>query len=485
MMKLPRTSLVWRLYAVGVAQLLLVAVAAIGIGIALARFPPHGDIQAAIARLKPLGDQPAELTKALAALRTHQSLLVSVYDADRKLVATNIEPPLLVPKWGPEAPDAKDQQGHELDATPRDFPLGPPPEPPRFGGPRMPPFFGHGHFGHPPGPHRGPPEIFMRFELGQREGILIARFEHPKPSLVPQLLTLVTGLLVVGLGAFFTTRWIARPLEHLSQAASALGRGELHARAHLQRGDELGEVGRAFNEMADRIQHLLLAEKELLANVAHELRTPLARIHVALEIATEGDAEAVRTFLAEIAVDLSELEVLIDDVLTATRFELTDGKLPAAGFALHREPIAPELLGRRSVERFRARHPEQKLELELEPELPLVDADPVLFRRVLDNLLENAHKYSLEGDRHIELRLTRREGAVCFEVQDHGLGISAEDLPRVFDAFFRGERSRSRDTGGVGLGLTLAKRIVEAHGGTIDVTSSPGAGTCVRVALPA
>ena len=104
--------------------------------------------------------------------------------------------------------------------------------------------------------------------------------------------------------------------------AVSLGQGDLRVRSELERNDELGEVARAFDEMAERIQKLLQAEKELLANVAHELRTPLARIRVALEIAGEGDAETARVSLAEIAVDLAELEALINDVLTAARFEL-------------------------------------------------------------------------------------------------------------------------------------------------------------------
>jgi two-component system OmpR family sensor kinase len=114
----------------------------------------------------------------------------------------------------------------------------------------------------------------------------------------------------------------------------------------------------------------------------------------------------------------------------------------------------------------------------------MVHADPMLLRRVLDNLLENAHKYTPDPEAAIELVATRDGDSVVYEVRDKGVGISAEDLPRVFTAFFRGERSRSRETGGVGLGLTLARRITEAHGGTIDVSSQVGVGTQVRVRVP-
>ncbi len=235
--------------------------------------------------------------------------------------------------------------------------------------------------------------------------------------------------------------------------------------------------------MAERIQTLRRAEKELLANVSHELRTPLARIRVALDIAGEGDAETGRVSISEIGVDLAELEALISDVLTAARLELADGRAPASGLRAPQRADRAAALRDRACERFRTAHPRGPLDVGVEAELPHVAADPVLFRRVLDNLLENAHKYSPDPVRPIAVRAEpgAERGAVVFEVADGGSGIQAEDLPHVFTPFFRGERSRSRGTGGVGLGLTLAKRIVEAHGGTIDVMSTPGVGTTVRV----
>jgi signal transduction histidine kinase len=133
---------------------------------------------------------------------------------------------------------------------------------------------------------------------------------------------------------------------------------------------------------------------------------------------------------------------------------------------------------------MRGRHPRRSIKVTVADDLPMVHVDPMLLRRVLDNLLENAHKYTPDPDAAIELSAARDGDRVVYEVRDKGVGISAEDLPRVFTAFFRGERSRSRETGGVGLGLTLAKRITEAHGGTIAVTSQVGVGTQVKVTVP-
>jgi signal transduction histidine kinase len=502
-MKLLRGSLGWRLYAVGVVQLVLVAFAAWLIGYVVSRLPERSDPRAVATRLKPSLASPAALKSELDDIRRRQGLLLSAYDEKDHLVATNTEPALPPPHWGARALDGL-RVGEQ--------PLGPPPGDPRFRGPPghappgepppggpfegpapgmlpplgpSPPFFGdHG----PPdgrGRHLGPPpDMYMKLEFPAGDGVLVSRVPHHGPSPVPPLLTLLSGLLVVGVGAYLTTRWIARPLGELSRAARELGRGDLSARTNMKRPDELGELGRAFDEMAARMSDLLLLEKELLANVSHELRTPLARIRVALEIASEGDAEAVRASLGEITVDLSELESLIDDVLATTRLAVESRQAAPAGFALHREAVAPRTLCERAAERFRTRHPGRPLEVVVDGEPPTVFADPTLLRRVIDNLLENAHKYSKLAGEGITLRATTAGHAVVFEVSDRGIGIPEEDLPRIFEPFFRSERSRSRGTGGVGLGLTLAKRIIEAHGGTITLETAKAAGTTVRASVP-
>jgi two-component system, OmpR family, sensor kinase len=471
-----RTGLVWRLYAVGFVQFCLVVLAAFGIGYVLTHWPQRWDMQTLSTRLKPLAHDRVALARELQELRASEKLMISVYDEDNQLLVSNVIPALRIPglsgmPFGNAAP--------ALD------PNGPPPGPPPDG----PPLFAEPprRFGEAPGDHpHGPPDTFGRFELDGKECLLIARFEHQRPGPLPLVLTAISGFLVLGVGAFLTARWIARPLTRLSQMAISLGQGDLRARSELTRGrnDEVGDVARAFDEMAERIQRLLQTEKELLANVAHELRTPLSRIRVALEIAGEGDAEAARSSLGEIAVDLAELEALINDVLTAAHFELADGVAPSSGFALHLQELAPEAIAKRSAELFRGRHPTRPFTTDFGDGMGVIDADPMLLRRVLDNLLENAHKYSPEPESGISLSVSEHGKRACFTVRDHGLGIPAEDLPFVFNAFFRGERSRSRGSGGVGLGLTLAKRIVEAHGGSIEVESSLGVGSTFRAYLP-
>jgi signal transduction histidine kinase len=321
----------------------------------------------------------------------------------------------------------------------------------------------HHPHGGPPGPMHHPPHD---------EAPPFARSFGP-------LITLAAGFVVLAIGAVLTARWIVRPIEKLSRTTRAIGEGDLSARAGVDRDDELGELGADIDDMAQRIERLVVAERELLANVAHELRTPLARIGVALDLAAEGDATRARASLEDIAVDVAELEALVDDILTAQRFALGRSELP-----LHRTTVEPASIAQAAAERLRARHPERALELDIAPGLPAIDVDPVLFRRVVDNLLENAHKYTPDPASPIRLAVGNAGDDVVFEVIDRGVGIAAADLPHVFTAFFRGEKSRSRETGGVGLGLTLARRITDAHGGAVVLASKAGAGTTARLSVP-
>ncbi|HTP49071.1 MAG TPA: HAMP domain-containing sensor histidine kinase [Anaeromyxobacteraceae bacterium] len=293
---------------------------------------------------------------------------------------------------------------------------------------------------------------------------------------------LAAALAMLAVASIPLARAIARPLEKLTQAARRLGEGDLSARSGVFKGGEVGELSRAFDEMAGRIETLLRSERELLANVSHELRTPLSRIRVALDLASEGEVAQARRYVEEIRIDLAELERLLEDVLTAARLDLAGG--PAGvEMPLRREWIEVQDLLARAQARFRGAHPGRALEVRVEGEASSLYADPVLLRRVLDNLLDNAAKYS-EPPSPVELVARGDEGGLEVEVTDHGIGVDAVDIPHLFTPFFRTDRSRARGTGGVGLGLALVRSIVEAHGGTISATSSPGRGTAVRLTIP-
>jgi len=279
-------------------------------------------------------------------------------------------------------------------------------------------------------------------------------------------------------------RSLARPITHLTRTARAFGSGDHEVRARLDRGDEIGQLAATFDEMADRITALMRAQQELLANVSHELRTPIARIRVALDIAALGDAEQARAQLPEIEQDLAELERLVGDVLVTARLSLDGGAMQPAELPMRPESVPADQIVAAAVERFGTRHSADRLVVDATPPLPTVEADPMLLRRVIDNLLDNAVRASDESE-PVTLRAACRGDLLTIEVQDTGIGIREEDLARVFRPFFRADQSRTRDTGGIGLGLALSRRIVEAHGGSISLQSEPGQGTTARFTIPA
>lgn len=323
----------------------------------------------------------------------------------------------------------------------------------------------------------------IRFPDG-RSGRIEIIDVHPRPPVGGgTIIGLI--LVVVGISSWLLTRSLTRPLGRLSTAARAFGNGDLEVRVGLKSRDELGDVSRAFDEMAERVKDLLRAERELLANVSHELRTPLSRIRMALALVSEaeGDVAVAREMLEEIGSDLDELERLISDVLTAARLDFEDAGSPRAIPPLRRQDVHLNDLLDVAIARFRSTHPNRPLQAEISAAIPTIDADPVLLRRVFDNLLENAHKYTERPDEPIQICAMLND-QITVDVIDRGIGIAAEDLKLVFRPFYRVDKSRTRATGGLGLGLPLAKRIVEAHGGTIELSSVLGEGTRVRVNLP-
>jgi two-component system, OmpR family, sensor kinase len=321
------------------------------------------------------------------------------------------------------------------------------------------------------------------FEHGKLVAYVITdRFEFRRP-LSRQFILIGVLLSLVLVGSLLFARSLAVPLRQLARVAREFGSGKLNVRAKLDRRDELGAVAKSFDDMADRITALLHGQRELLANVSHELRTPLARIRVALDLAADGDAEAARDALANISTDWGDLDRLVEDVLAAARLDL--GMSEPGSVPLRRDSVNLGDIADAAYERAQVVYPGERLELDIADDLPIIEGDSALLRRVIDNLVDNARKYS-EPNSPITLRLrpnADRDG-VRLSVIDRGMGIDAADLPHIWTPFFRTDRSRTRKTGGVGLGLTLVRRIVTAHGGSVDVKSSVGQGTEMHVTLP-
>jgi signal transduction histidine kinase len=438
--------LFWRVYLNGLALLALVALAVAGVAAAvgrpaMSRYPERFAAYAA-ARIGDVRGEPERVARELDLVHEAFGAEATVY-AGGAVLASSASPPL------------PPLEGRELERV-RAGAL-------RVGGRRF---------------------AFAAPLAGDPPAYVLVTGAIPEHSIARGAAFLAAVLLALALASIPLAHHIAAPLERLGRAVRAFGGGDLSARARLRERGEIGEVALAFDQMADHIEALIRREKRLLADVSHELRTPLARIRVALELAAEGDVARSRRFLAEIGADLGELERLVDDVLTAARLDLAEGRAPGADLPLRRERCEPAALVEKAAERFRAAHPERPLSVAVEGTLPPLEADPALLRRALDNLLDNAAKHSGEGA-PVELRARGDGDGVQVEVRDRGVGVAPEDLPRLFTPFFRTDRSRARDTGGVGLGLALSKRIVEAHGGRIAAESAPGEGLRVLFSVPA
>lgn len=315
-----------------------------------------------------------------------------------------------------------------------------------------------------------------RIVVRSDDGTLVAVYHPNRPGFPwAYVLPMCAAMLVlVGAASFWFARRLARPLDQLAVAAREFGEGNTAARAKLARDDELGNVGKAFDEMADRTAMVMAAQRQLMADVSHELRTPLARIRVALELAAE-DPEGAKDVLADVGVDLDEIDQLIGDILTTARL---DGE----NAHVERRPTRLDELVEQAAKRFMTRHPNRTLETPQIEDRP-IECDPLLLRRALDNLLDNAAKYSDAGT-PVSLAVAPNGSHVAFEIIDRGVGMTATELERAFTPFWRADGSRTRKTGGVGLGLALARRIARAHGGDVTLESVPGKGTKARLDVP-
>lgn len=272
--------------------------------------------------------------------------------------------------------------------------------------------------------------------------------------------------------------WLSRPIRRVRRAAQALAAGALDTRVAPSRGrDELAELGRDFNAMAERLQSLLDARSELLRDVSHELRSPLARLQVALELARRRAGEKAGSALDRIELEAERLNELISQMLALTRMETAAEPPPLGALdltALCRE-IAEDAL-------FEAAREDKRVELLAAPAVN-VRGDPALLRSAIENVVRNALRHTPAGSA-VELALIKDGGMATVVVRDYGPGLPESELERVFDPFVRISAARERDTGGYGLGLTIAHRIMLRHGGDIRAINAEGGGLKVRLRLP-
>jgi signal transduction histidine kinase len=285
-------------------------------------------------------------------------------------------------------------------------------------------------------------------------------------------------LFVIG-AAVLLCYWLAfhltRPVRALQRAVERFGRGDLSARVNSARRDELGQLARTFDRMAERIETLLSAERRLLLDISHELRSPLARLGVAVELARSGDNP--EPALNRIQKESDRLNSLVGQLLQVTRAEGD----PAS---LRRNPVRLDQLVEQLVEDSNIEAAARGCSLCYDRREPVtVEGDPELLRRAVENVLRNAIRYS-PSHSSIEVGTARNDGRALVEVRDHGPGVPETALPRLFDPFYRVETDRDRASGGIGLGLSIARRAIELHKGTIRARNAKP-GLEVELDLPA
>lgn len=300
-----------------------------------------------------------------------------------------------------------------------------------------------------------------------------------------RLALITAGALLLGaVAGFLLARLISRPLASLRRAAGELARGHWGHRANLRGQDEVAQLGRAFDRMAEDLQRLDRTRRRFVADASHELRTPLAALRALAEpLAHSGDLppETYREVAGEILGQVDRMQHLTEDLLELARL---DNRLEE-GEHLQRAPRDLVALAREAAEAVEPLAQQKGVSLQVEPEVPTlyVEVDDEAMHRVLSNLLDNGIKYTPAGGA-VTVRVSRQGERALLRVIDTGEGIPPDRLPFIFQRFYRADPARARRTGGTGLGLAIADRLVRLHGGEISVDSTPGRGSTFTVALP-
>ncbi len=318
---------------------------------------------------------------------------------------------------------------------------------------------------------------------GTKVGTALVRL--PQSGLLPQDLAfrasvnrlLVFGGIAAGLVALLLglllARRATRPARDLASAAQAFAHGDRSRRAEYRGADEFGDMARSFNSMADTVEEEDRLRRTFAGDVAHEIRTPLAILQSQIEALQDGVTEASPSELESLHEETLRLRRLIGDLETLASAD-------AAGFTLAMEPVELEAVARELTREFAGPFEAAGVTLTSDLGHVIVDGDPIRLRQIAANLLSNALKFTPEGGT-VRIGLEREGDWAVLRVSDSGVGIPRDELPHVFERFFRGRDVRA---GGSGIGLTVVRELVSAHGGEVGVSSEPGSGTAFTVRIP-
>ncbi len=288
----------------------------------------------------------------------------------------------------------------------------------------------------------------------------------------------VAVLVALGLGLVLA-RSLTRPLRELTTAIQAMRSGQLKQQVHVGSHDELGRLAQAFNELSADLTRENSLRRQMTADIAHDLRTPVTVIAGYLEALRDGVLPPTEARFTALYEESQRLLTLIEDLRLLS---LAD----AGELALDPSPMAPQTLLERAADRFvlAADRQDVRIETQAQPDLPPLEVDERRMAQVLDNLVSNALRHTPAGGL-ITLRARRDGDTVALLVEDTGSGVPPDVLPNLFERFVRGDASRTRDVGGSGLGLAIARVLVEAHGGTITARNNEPSGATFEIRLPA
>jgi len=379
-----------------------------------------------------------------------------------------------------------DENGHELSGRPA----------PRFLGPDGQATTPEMQGGGPPHGEPPPPPTFE--ELSKRRfpkhTILAADGHHYTLMLLPpsrahlwfltaptRLIGILVGLCATGLICFFLARYVTKPIARLREASGRLASGDLTARAGpsgISRRDEIGSLVRDFDRMAERIENLITTQRRLLSDISHELRSPLARLNVAVGLARRQADPETQSALERIEIEADRLNDMLQNLLTLSRLE--SGEPVEMRTEVDLTALVKDVVGDAD---FEAQAFGRRVRL-ISTQPSIVEGNITLLRSAIENVVRNAARYTDENT-NVDVTLETKGERAVVTVHDQGPGVPAESLPKLFLPFYRVDATRDRNTGGVGLGLSIAERAVRLHGGSVVARNGQPHGLLVEIELPA
>ncbi len=315
--------------------------------------------------------------------------------------------------------------------------------------------------------HRG--RFYINITRDQTDYLLAFNFQRNPGEHNSSLLILLAGIILIMIFTYHAIKKVLKPVRLLENGVQQVNMANFEYQVPVTSRDELGRLTVSFNKMILRIRDMIAAREQLLLDVSHELRSPLTRIKVALE---KVKSRPVRLGIAE---DIREMETMVTEILESERLKTKHG-------GLRRQDTDLVFMIKEIIKHYSGRKP--GINLVANPAELLVNVDPDRIQICLKNIIENALKYSPQDADPVQIFLNSIADQVEIKIHDFGQGIPEEDLKMVIEPFYRVDKSRTKATGGYGLGLSLCQKIIEAHAGNLDLKSTFGRGTTIFITLP-